>query len=254
MSDHTSYSKDFYEELTQGAISSANVIVPHLLTLFRPNSVLDVGCGRGAWLGAFERAGVNDFLGIDGFMVEQGSLLIPAGKFAVHDLNKPFRLGRGFDLALCLEVAEHLTPESAEHLVESLTQHAQVVLFSASIPYQEGTMHINEQWLEYWLERFKPKGFVPVDCIRPHVWKSKAVRWWYAQNTILYVHSSRLPQLTAVAAEKSRNPMDPISMVHPQLFEFKEQRLREFQSVRVATRLLKNLIVARIQKAIYASR
>lgn len=254
MSEHTSYSNDFYEELTQGAISSANVIVPHLLSLFRPSSVLDVGCGRGAWLSAFQRAGVKDFLGIDGFMVEQESLLIPAGTFAVHDLNKPFRLGRKFDLALCLEVAEHLTPEAADHLVESLTQHSQVVLFSASVPYQEGTMHINEQWLEYWLVRFKAKDFVPVDCIRPHVWKNSAVRWWYAQNTILYVHSSRMSQLEAIAGEKSRNPMDPLSMIHPQLFEYKEQRLREFQSVRVVARLLKTLILSRIRKAIYASR
>ena len=42
---------------------SINAIVPIAIRLVKPNSVVDVGCGPGAWLKAFMNQGITDVLG-----------------------------------------------------------------------------------------------------------------------------------------------------------------------------------------------
>ena len=59
-------------------------------------------------------------------------------------------MGRRFDLALCLDVTEHLPRECADPLVTLLTSLAPVVAFSAAIPVQDSYNHVNCQWPAYW--------------------------------------------------------------------------------------------------------
>src|SRR5690242_16630203 len=107
------YDRAFYERHRTGSGSSAEVVAPLVFAWVRPRSVVDVGCGMGTWLAAFRRRGVEDVVGVDGSPVPPDLLQIPPDRFLVRDLSKPLDLGRTFDLALCLEVAEHLPKESA---------------------------------------------------------------------------------------------------------------------------------------------
>src|SRR5438552_2146277 len=157
------YTKNFYEEMRNGSVRSAEVVVPLVLQLVPVRSVSDVGCGDGSWLSVFRRHGVDDIIGIDGDYVEAELLQIPQDRFRAVDLAKPFSLGRVFDLAVCLEVAEHLPPDCASGFVKSLARLAPVVLFSAAIPKQGGNHHTNEQWPDYWAKLFGEHGFLPVD-------------------------------------------------------------------------------------------
>jgi hypothetical protein len=88
-------------------------------------------------------------------------------------------LDRKYDLAICLEVAEHLPVSSAGTLVDSITRASDLILFSAAIPLQTGTHHINEQWQDYWAALFDQRGFVASDIVRPAIWGRPDVRWWY---------------------------------------------------------------------------
>lgn len=88
---------------------------------------------------------------------------------------------------LCLETAEHLPPERADSFVEDLVKLAPVVVFSAAIPGQGGTDHLNEQWPEYWAQRFRKLSYVVVDTLRMRFWSNEAMSAMYAQNSILYV-------------------------------------------------------------------
>src|SRR5438132_5858249 len=108
------------------------------------------------------------------------------------DLSKPYADSKSFDLAICLEVAEHLPVNAADAIVESLTRLAPIVLFSAAIPHQGGVNHINEQWLEYWRDRFAAKEFELVNCLRSQLWEDPRVGGFYAQNLVLFVARSRL--------------------------------------------------------------
>ena len=186
------YDKKFYDDHADGSLRSAQAIVPLVIELAEPRSVVDFGCGIGTWLQAFVECGVDDYLGLDGDYVDRSQLRIPADRFRPMDLTCPAPLGRRFDLAVCLEVGEHLPSTVAPGLVQALTEAAPMVLFSAALPGQGGTNHTNEQWSWYWEELFAEQSFVRLDPVRRRVWRNPDVEWWYQQNTYLYAHRAAL--------------------------------------------------------------
>jgi SAM-dependent methyltransferase len=190
-------------------------MVPLVLHLLPVRSVVDVGCGDGSWLGVFRKLGVEEILGIDGEYVDRDLLQIPQDRFQATDLTKPFGLKRVFDLAMSLEVAEHLPPESASPFVASLCRLAPAVLFSAAIPLQGGNHHINEQWPDKWAALFREHGHVAVDFIRKRVWQNEAVEWWYAQNTLLFAKANLLENNAALKAEFDETNPAQLCLVHP---------------------------------------
>ncbi len=107
------YEAGFYEYINQGSLNSARTIIPLLLKSLAIKSVLDVGCGQGTWMRAWQEHGVQELLGLDGPYVDRQILLIPTELFRTVDLREPFRLDRRFDLVQSLEVAEHLPHSSA---------------------------------------------------------------------------------------------------------------------------------------------
>ena len=192
------YERPFYEWIDESAMTSAEVVVPLVVDMVQPRSVIDVGCGTGGWLNHFVRHGAEFVHGLDSHRVPDDLLKIDPGAFEVADLTQPVVLDRTFDLAVSLEVAEHLPESAADPLVDLLCSSAPVVLFSAAIPGQEGEAHINEQWPAYWAAKFADRGFESVDVLRPLLWEDQRVDWYYRQNMMLYVDSSRAG--SAVAA------------------------------------------------------
>jgi SAM-dependent methyltransferase len=197
---------------------SAEEIVPLVLKLIPARTVVDVGCGEGAWLSVFRKNGVLDVLGVDGDYVHRDTLQIPQEQFQAADLSKPLQVGRKFDLAVSLEVAEHLPPECAATFVESLTRLAPVILFSAAIPFQGGNHHVNEQWPDKWAGLFQEHGYRVVDCIRKRVWQNDAVEYWYAQNALLFVRSDVLEGNKSLALELERTNPSQLRLVHPRKY------------------------------------
>ncbi len=223
----TNYDGAFYERQREGSLRSASHIVPLVLELIPVRSVIDVGCGVGTWLSVFRTHGVTDLLGIDGDHVDRSMLLIDPSLFCAMDLARPECLERGFDLAVCLEVAEHLPAERAEPLVEFLSSLAPAILFSAAIPCQGGVGHINERWPEYWAALFRGAGYVPLDAIRPKVWKNPDVQWWYAQNTLLFARPSLIKQHVALRRARAMTEPGRLAMVHPRRFLLAIQEARQ---------------------------
>ncbi len=182
----------------------------------RPASLVDVGCGTGEWLAAARDIGITDVRGIEGNWLDKSNLPIEASLVETHDLETGFDLGRRFDLVLCIEVAEHVTPASAERLVASLTRHSDLVLFSAAIPFQRGHHHVNEQFPDYWAERFAPHQFHPLDFLRPRIWKDASIIWWLRQNLLLFAHDRALQVNPKLATE--RDVQRVLSVVHPSVY------------------------------------
>src|SRR5918999_372999 len=176
-----SYTKEFYNAQKEGSRRSAEIIIPLVLALVKPQSVIDVGCGVGTWLSVFKKLGVEDVFGIDGEHVDRSMLEIPGEQFLALDLSRPIQIDRQFDLVVSLEVAEHLPKQCAKTFVESLTKLGSVSLFSAAIPFQGGTCHVNEQWPDYWANYFRENDYEVIDCIRKRVWQNDKIEWWYSQ-------------------------------------------------------------------------
>ncbi len=211
----TQYTKEFFDNQKNASYASAQVVVPLVIDLVHPQSVVDVGCGVGTWLSVFKEQGVEDIFGVDGKYVDEKQLFIPKEKFISKDLGKPFKIDRKADLVMCLEMAEHAPDTSADGLVESLTQIAPVIFFSAAIPLQEGVHHVNEQWPGYWAKKFKKHGYIPVDCIRRKIWTNENVRFWYAQNSFLYVDVKKINQYPKLKKEIENGNGEALSLVHP---------------------------------------
>jgi len=209
------YNDRFYRNRESSVDRSARTAVPLILDLIAPQSVVDVGCGTGTWLHVFQSHGVTDILGVDGPWCSDVLRVIPSENFAAIDLRLPFSLPRRFDLVLCLEVAEHLATDRATSLVDDLCRLAPVIAFSAAIPGQGGTGHVNEQWPTYWASLFEQRDFKAVDVLRPALWDNASVSAWYAQNMILYVHKDHSLGDLGGSSCWSRPPR---SLVHPSIF------------------------------------
>ena len=211
------YSTEFYDRQKDGSFRSAQRVLPHLVELTSPRSIVDVGCGLGTWLAAALEMGIQDVLGLDGPYVDRQLLRIPQDRFLAVDLTRPVTVHRTFDVALCLEVGEHLPESSAGDLVESLTRLAPVVLYSAAVPKQSGEHHVNEQWQNWWVELFQTRDYVALDCIRRRVWDDPQVDWWYAQNMLLMVRTDHLDASVPLLTEFTKGS-GPYSVVHPQAY------------------------------------
>lgn len=202
-----------YESWLAGSTESARVAVPLVLDTISPRSVVDVGCGLGAWLAVFREHGVGDVLGYDGPWVDRSLLLVTPGEFRMTNLEEPFAATRRFDLALCLEVAHLLEQQHAQGLVKTLASLADVVVFSAAIPGQGGLHHVNEQWPDYWAELFGARGYIASDPFRAALWEQPDVKWWFAQNIVCYAQPNALERLPTLA--RSRCAAAPLPLVHP---------------------------------------
>lgn len=161
--------------------------------------------------------------GVDGAYVPTDMLQIPADCFKPADLRHPLELDRRFDLATSFEVGEHLPRGSSETLVRSLTDRAPVVAFSAAIPLQGGTDHINEQWQSFWSELFAGQGYVACDAVRPKLWHEQGVAFWYAQNMLVYADQSRLDEYPALKQARARTDDAMLDVVHPALLHHRNE-------------------------------
>ena len=181
----SNYDNKFYSDIAT-RLDSSKEILNFFFNILKPKSVLDVGCGRGAWLKTAKELGVNTIYGIDGNW-NDGKEIDKEIVFKSVELNNSFNLDRQFDLTLCLEVVEHLKKDSAENIISSLVKTSNIILFSAAFKYQGGVGHVNENLHSYWANLFFKYNFLPFDIVRPIFWDNKKVAYWYRQNTFLYV-------------------------------------------------------------------
>lgn len=201
-----SYGDEFFATIRAGCQESAAVVVPLVLHNYRPHRVADVGCGEGWWGKAFADHGC-EVVGID------GDYATPVIEHLSHDLSHSMPDVK-CDLAVCLEVAEHLPPERADSFIADLCAIAPVILFSAAIPGQGGTGHLNEQWPDYWVQRFGAHGFECSGALRWAIWDDDRVENWYRQNLIVAASDPEaLPQWF-------NTPLAPVwPVVHPVLYD-----------------------------------
>lgn len=240
------YDAAFFQMQMEGSARSAAVVVPLLLQFVPAESVVDVGCGTGVWLERFTENGVARILGIDGGWVDQESLRIPPDCFTAHDVRRPIHLDERFDLAISLEVAEHLPEQAGEILVESLTRLSSVVVFSAGVPCQGGKGHVNERWPDYWARVFASQGYMAIDCVRPLLWVDSRVDFWYRQNILLFASREALTR-SKILRDESVRSSGPLTIAHPELvhlLQAKQQRLLQV----VAEPPLRNFLPAALRK------
>jgi SAM-dependent methyltransferase len=220
---HPLYDAKFFQETTAGSFTAARLILERLRKLRPFTSVLDVGCGVGAWLEVAKELGAAKVLGIDGDYVPTEIQLIGGAEFEPRNLEEPLKIPGRFDLALCLELAEHLTPKRGPSLVTELVGATDFIAFSAAIPYQGGDGHVNEMWPTYWASLFAAHGYRPWDGLRREIWTMTQIPWWYRQNLILFVAENSWAD---ILGEEPPTPIADLDAVHPECYLWAARRAK----------------------------
>jgi SAM-dependent methyltransferase len=218
------YDRRFYETNVRLNAPSAGRIIAALLTVQPIDSVLDVGCARGAWLREWARAGIKDFHGMDGLYAGESHLMIDQDHFTRADLASGFDLRRQFDLVQSLEVAEHLPGHASAAFIEALVRHSRgLVLFSAAPPGQGGENHVNEQSYDFWRDHFRAHGYHAVDWIRPQFVGDQEIAYWYRYNIMLYVSEPMLERLPEPVRRHKVPDDEPIADISLLLFRVRKR-------------------------------
>lgn len=228
----TQYDNSFFNYMTDAAIKSTFEAVPYIYNIFKPQSVLDVGCGTASWLMGYNKLfGVEDYRGVDGDYVDPKNLKIPAEKFVPYDLTKYYDAGRKFDLVYSLEVAEHLPDASADDFVRTLVDASKgIIVFSAALPGQGGTFHINEQFPEYWAQKFQKHGFVAVDYLRKKMWNNNVIDYWYRQNILIFIKPELLSNYPELQEAYKNTDPEFLTRIHPFLLQKKDEHIATLKS------------------------
>lgn len=149
----------------------------------RPSSVFDVGCGKGLYLRFLRDLGVKDVFGVD--RAEQSETVLASEDYAKADLQIPFEAGRRFDVVFCLEVANHLHPDTTDTLFNTVSNHATTtILFSMAEPGQVGNGPINGRTMPDVLAMWRNRGWVP-DLIETLGFRALATLSWLRRNVVI---------------------------------------------------------------------
>jgi len=227
------YNRQFFESQLLESSRSAAKLVPLVLDLMHPRTVVDVGCGIGCWAAQFLAHGAS-VTGVDGDWVDGTMLQIPDICFVQYDLREKLQLEQIFDLAVCVEVGEHLPESRASGLIDDLVRLAPCVLFSAAVPGQGGIAHINEQPLSYWVTRFAERGYQSVDCLRPLIWEDEDIEWWLRQNIVLFAAPGH-----PVLSKGDRKALD---LYHPDYVASLRERAEQEPGLRICLKALPRAI------------
>jgi hypothetical protein len=228
VADLSRYDSNFYGD-GDLAFRAARIILAEVAKYHEFTSLVDFGCGAGGWLRAAaelirQRWGAEPrLLGIDGPYAQQFAVCEGA-EFLFQNLQTRVQEVGRFQIAISMEVAEHLTPSRATSFVEDIVASSDAVLFSAAIPGQGGDNHINEQWQSYWVQNFAAVGYECFDVLRRALWCDELLARcpFYVGNGLLYVRRGN--PLGGVLKGKGISEVQPVrgypaDVVHPGVFK-----------------------------------
>lgn len=128
----------------------------------QPKSLIDIGCGNAYLLHWMKDQQVR-LAGIENATAAFDFIPEAVRPFVMDaDLRLPLPPdGPKFDTAVCIEVAEHIEAQHAERIlrnIDTLCEPSASLVFSAAIPGQPGTNHINLREHEYWISFLRRIG------------------------------------------------------------------------------------------------
>jgi hypothetical protein len=158
MYDLAVYSKKFFQKRYK--LNWRAPIIHNILhSLYTDTSVIDYGGGNFDILSEFSYWG-SKILGVEGNDNCKEYIHIQQEYLRIFDLRIqiPMEDIPTCDLALCLEVAEHIEEEYVNVVINNIARHS-VVVFSAAPPGQLGVGHVNLQYPAYWRDLFRCVGY-----------------------------------------------------------------------------------------------
>ena len=163
-SDTTLYDSKFFQSLQKYRPLYhflADMMAAHLKPI---TTSIDWGCGCGFILEKLLGHGISDLIGIEGSA--EVKPFIPESlkdKIIIADALL-YQSSKIYDLAISIEVAEHIKLESSAKFVNTVcSSSSKWIWWSAAQIGQKGTGHINCQSLSFWEKIFEEVGLFEPD-------------------------------------------------------------------------------------------
>lgn len=195
------YKGEEYEKRIESE-KSALEIVPILYEIFCPKSVVDVGGGVGTWLEPFQKYENVRVCCVEGGYVRKNYRL-NEDTLIEKDLEQRICLDQQFEMAISLEVAEHLSEKRADSFIDDLVELSGIIVFSAAVVFQPGDHHVNCKKSSYCKKLFEERHYKRIDCIRPLIASNVNIAWWYKNNIFIYVKEEMYEQICAKIKERN---------------------------------------------------
>lgn len=153
------YSKHYYEGIRSANQTYYELFAKVLMNQFSPLVLVDCGCGHGGISQEFLNNGCKEAYLFDGSpdAVEMAKA-VGMKNVKQLDFTSAESIPAKGDLAICLEVAEHIPAAYANNLCRLLSGVAPILVFTAAPPGQGGHLHVNNQPQSYWINRFSKFG------------------------------------------------------------------------------------------------
>jgi len=169
--DETLYDSKFFQSLQKYRPLYhflADMVAAHL----KPASVIDWGCGCGFILEKLLGHGISDLIGIEG-SAEVKPFIPESLKDKIIIADALLYNSGVYDLAISIEVAEHISEKDAGKFVNVVCSSASTwVWWTSAVPGQKGTGHVNCRDICYWISIFKDVGLFEPDWEMVYTLKS----------------------------------------------------------------------------------
>ena len=166
MQDKEKFSKQCIEQARKNAETRRPMLREFARAMdevLSPRSVVDVGSGPGFlleyWAERDRRVDGLEFSAEESIAIAADSVRDAIQKADITQWGKDFPFPYRYDLAVSLQVAEHVHPDFADDMVVGMTRLADTILFSAAEPGQRGIGHVNCQTMDYWTKKFLFVGY-----------------------------------------------------------------------------------------------
>jgi len=216
---NANYSDTYFDKHELAARSSARQVVPFVMSVLRPTSIADVGCGSGQWTKEFILNGAQKAYAFDAFASPRWGGTANSVEFQKINLEECVADFPDVELVCWLEVAEHLSKFSCKRILHDIVERTDAILFSCAVPGQGGTGHVSERRLSDWVSDFGKVGFCCADVLRPRFWYDKRISWWYRQNTVIFVKENSVASNAILHFQLPT--FGGVDLIHPELFEVK---------------------------------
>lgn len=200
------YNDEFYLSVGDRGFEASRIVFKILKSFIDPKIIFDYGCGYGIWANyAASQFPSSTVVGFDlNSTIAKNkvskellqNLHYESINFETHEYSY-----KKSNLAICLEVVEHISQDRANLHILRMCQTSEVILFSGAVKGQGGTGHINEQPLEYWVNQFKSHGWIPIDIIRPLIKHNPKIPSYYKNNILLFVHGKNYDKILSTISD-----------------------------------------------------
>jgi glycosyltransferase involved in cell wall biosynthesis/SAM-dependent methyltransferase len=155
-----------------------------------PADCTDIGCGPGHHVVALNKIGIET----TGFDIDKR---VDADEYCSKNIFYDNLLDPDFleptDLAICLEVLEHIDPQYADLAVDNIGKYIDengYLIFTAAQPGQSGVGHINCRPKQYWSDKFEALGLTRCEDLENNCIEfcknSGYYMGWFVNNLLIF--------------------------------------------------------------------